>query len=127
MFLFDTSIKDNFRQFYEFRELPKPNDAQIIKMLNVCCIDFTLDKDCTSMSGGERQRIYTAIFLSFKPKVIMLDEPTSALDEKTSILVIENILGYCKQNDIEIIIVTHDRSVKEGFEGKVIELERSVL
>jgi len=126
VFLFDASISDNFKQFYEYRELDVPSDEIISKMLKVCCLDFPLDKDCTSMSGGERQRVYTAIFLSFNPKVIMLDEPTSALDEKNSISVISNILEYCKENNIEVIIVTHDMAVRQQFDGNIISLERCV-
>lgn len=126
VFLFDSTIRDNFAQFFAYRELPTPTDNEIKKMLEVCRIDFDLEKDCTSMSGGERQRVYTAVFLSFLPKVIMLDEPTSALDEKNSISVVGNIIEFCRENDIEIIIVTHDRAVKENFEGNVIELKKQI-
>lgn len=126
VFLFDDTISENFRQFYEYREEKVPKNEYIKKMLEICCIDFALDKDCTTMSGGERQRVYTAIFLSFKPKVVMLDEPTSALDEKNSVLMIANILAFCKEYGIEVIIVTHDYRIRDQFFGNVIKLERSV-
>ena len=124
VFLFDETIEENFRQFYSYRELPTPSESDIRKMLDICCIDFPLDKDCTNMSGGERQRVYTAIFLSFMPKVLMLDEPTSALDEKNSVSVIANIIKYCAENKIELIIVTHDPSIREQENANVIKLER---
>jgi len=124
VFLFDETIAENFRQFYDYRELAAPNEADIRKLLEICCIDFPLDKDCTNMSGGERQRVYTAIFLSFMPKVLMLDEPTSALDEKNSVLMIANIIKYCSENKIELIIVTHDPSIREQENAKVYKLER---
>ena len=58
------------------------------------------------------------------PKVLMLDEPTSALDEKNSVSVIANIIKYCAENKIELIIVTHDPSIREQENANVIKLER---
>lgn len=120
VFLFDTNIRENFKQFYEYRDLTPPTDEEMKHYLNLCSISFPLDLSCTTMSGGERQRIYIAIFLSFKPKILMLDEPTSALDSQNSKSVIENVLSYCKDNDITVIIVSHDANITEKFSENTI-------
>ena len=67
------------------------------------------------MSGGERQRVYIGIFLSFNPKVLMLDEPTSALDDENSEIVIKNVLDYCKDQGITVIVVSHDKQLTDKF------------
>ncbi|MGE4282797.1 MAG: ATP-binding cassette domain-containing protein [Clostridia bacterium] len=126
IFLFDASIKENFEMFYEYREEAPPTDDEINEFLRICCIFFPLDKDCTTMSGGERQRIYMAIYLSFIPKVIMLDEPTSALDTKNSHDVIENILLFCKKNHITAIVVSHDKELTKRFAEDIIEIRKGV-
>ena len=90
--------------------------------LDLCSVPFSLDNDCTKMSGGERQRIYIAIFLSLKPKILMLDEPTSALDKQNSNDVIKNIIDYCKENEITIIVVSHDGNITEKFADHVINI-----
>ncbi len=126
VFLFDSSIKENFKQFYEYRQQPMPSDDEIKSMLDICCIDFPLTKDCTTMSGGERQRVYMAIFLSFNPKVVLLDEPTSALDSKNSHAVIENIIRYCKNNRISLIIISHDKSIVDSFSENSVVIEGCV-
>lgn len=126
VFLFDASIKENFKQFYEYRNLISPSEDEITRFLTLCCVSFPLDKDCTTMSGGERQRVYMAIFLSFLPKAIMLDEPTSALDDKNSSLVMENIISFCRENDINILVVSHDKALTERFAEKNILIERRV-
>ncbi len=123
-FLFNVSIKENFKLFYEFREQAEPNNEEIIKFLKLCCIDFPLNKNCNTMSGGERQRIYIAIFLSFLPKVLMFDEPTSALDTKNSNEVIQNIISFCKENNISIIIVSHDNNLTEKFSENTIIIKK---
>lgn len=120
IFLFDASIKENFKQFYEYRDLASPSEEEMKYFLNLCSISFPLDNICTTMSGGERQRIYTAIFLSLNPRILMLDEPTSALDKQNSITVINNVLSYCKENDITVIIVSHDGNITEKFSENTI-------
>ncbi|MGI6727948.1 MAG: ABC transporter ATP-binding protein [Anaerovoracaceae bacterium] len=126
VFLFNSSIKDNFRLFYEYRDQTPPTNDQIKKFLTLCCISFSLDKDCSTMSGGERQRIYIAIFLSFLPKVIMLDEPTSALDDKNSNVIMENIIGFCKKNNISVIVVSHDKALTERYAENNLVIRKSV-
>lgn len=124
VFLFDSSIKDNFKRFYEYRDMLPPADDKIREFLSICSIPFPLDKDCTTMSGGEKQRVYISIFLSFLPKVIMLDEPTSALDYKNSNEMIKNIISFCKKNNISIIIVSHDKELTQRFSENTIVIKR---
>lgn len=123
-YLFDGSIEDNFHQFYDYRGLNAPAPEEMKHFLEICCIPFDLDKDCTTMSGGERQRVYIAIFLSFQPKIIMLDEPTSALDKENSHNVIQNVLSFCKEKEITVIIVSHDPNLTETFAENIITIVR---
>jgi len=127
VFLYDDTIKNNFKKFYNFRCQKMIEDDEIKYFLDICCIDFDLDEKCTTMSGGEKQRIYMAIFLSFCPPVIMLDEPTSALDNKNSTQVIGNIIDYCKKKGLSVIIVSHDNALMENFSENIIEIEKKVI
>jgi len=120
IFLFDGNIKDNFITFYGYRGEEVPSDEKIKYFLDICALNFPLDKNCEEMSGGERQRLYIAIFLSFKPKVVLLDEPTSALDEENSHIVIENILSFSKENGITLLVVSHDNELANDFADKVV-------
>ena len=120
VYLFDTTIKENFHQFYDYRELTHPSEENMKYFLDLCSVPFSLDNDCTKMSGGERQRIYIAIFLSLKPKILMLDEPTSALDKENSNVIMENIIAYCKENEITIVVVSHDANITEKFADHII-------
>ena len=124
VFLFDGSIRDNFAAFYEHREKSLPNDETINKFLALCCLPFEPDAITNTMSGGEKQRLYLAIFLSFHPAVLMLDEPTSALDSETANQVMENLLSYCKAKDITVIAVSHDKALTEKFSENILALER---
>lgn len=122
VYLFDESIRENFKLFYEYRGLDEPSDEMMLEYLKLSQIAFPLEKDCTTMSGGERQRVYIAIFLSFLPKVIMLDEPTSALDKYNGFNVIKNVISFCKSKNIAVIIVSHDNNLTEAFGENIIRI-----
>ena len=121
-FLFDESILDNFKTFYSLRQLPMPKSEYINYITELCCVNVPLDQNASTLSSGERQRVYISIFLSLCPKVILLDEPTSALDEKNSHKIIENITKFCKEKNIDIVIVSHDKNIVEEFCENKIEI-----
>ena len=123
VFLFDGTIRDNFNEFYSYREEKAPDDDKIKLFLDICRLNFSLDKDCREMSGGEKQRLYIAIYLSFKPKVLMLDEPTSALDDENSHEIIRNILLFSKENGITVIIVSHDKELATVFADNTLVIK----
>ena len=124
VFLFDGSIRDNFAAFYEHREKNLPGDETIKKFLAICCLPFEPDATTNTMSGGEKQRLYLAIFLSFHPAVLMLDEPTSALDSETANRVMQNIITYCQAEGITVIAVSHDQAVTKRFGANLLTVER---
>lgn len=121
-FLFDESVLDNFKTFYSLRQEPMPSKDYINHITELCSVNVPLDQNASTLSGGERQRVYISIFLSFCPKVILLDEPTSALDEKNSFKIMNNIINFCKQKHIEVIIVSHDKNIVDEFCENKIEI-----
>ncbi|MGL4669222.1 MAG: ABC transporter ATP-binding protein [Methanobacteriaceae archaeon] len=123
VFLFDKSIKENFKEFYDYMEEELISDDSIKSFLDICSIDFPLDTYCSKMSGGEKQRVYTAIYLSFIPKILLLDEPTSALDKENKYNLIENIIEFGKSKNITIVIVSHDNDIINKFADEIIRIK----
>lgn len=64
------------------------------------------------LSSGERQRMALIRALTRKPSFLLLDEPTSALDQETTTLV-ENVLMDFKQQNIGLLVVTHNDAQAE--------------
>lgn len=121
-FLFDESILDNFKTFYSLRQAPMPEEDYIKYITELCFANVPLNQNAYTLSGGERQRVYISIFLSLCPKVILLDEPTSALDEKNSYRVMRNIINFSKEKNMDVVIVSHDKSIVEEFCENKIEI-----
>lgn len=122
VFLFSGTIEENFYQYYDYRSQSRPTKDQIQQLLDTCVLNLPLSKDVSEMSGGERQRLYISIVMSFKPKFLLLDEPTSALDTENSFKVLENLINYSKEHSIGIIIVSHDSSLVLKYAEKIIDL-----
>lgn len=122
IFLFDKTIRENFAEFYRYREQEMPNDEEMESYLSLCDADFLLDANCTSMSGGERQRIYLAICISFEPEILLLDEPTSALDEKTGSLLFRNLTKYSREKGKTLVVITHNGELAQEFGDRIVDL-----
>lgn len=123
-YLFEGSIRENFNTYYEYLDLAPPREDKIKKYLSIACADFDLNTKTLQMSGGERHRIFTAIYLSLEPRVIMLDEPTAALDSENTFQVVANIIQLSKAQKTTVIIVSHDAPLVEKFGENIITLER---
>ena len=121
-FLFDMTIRENFHEFYKLRDLEELTDDEITKFLKKTNFDVDLNLNVEKLSGGEKQRVFLAIALSLDPEVLLLDEPTSALDNKTAFDMMENIVDYCKHNDITLVVVSHARQLVDEFADKIIDL-----
>ena len=122
-FLFDGTIRENFDEFYNYRDLPPLTNQKIEEYLKICAAPFPLTTKCTTASGGERQRVFIAICLSFKPKVLLLDEPTSALDDTTAATLLTNLLTFCKSSAITPILVSHSKGLTKTYADNVITIK----
>ncbi len=61
------------------------------------------------LSGGQQQRVAIARALANNPKFLLLDEPTGNIDSKTASEVIGLIKKLNIENNVSIIMVTHDQ------------------
>jgi len=124
-YLFDKTIKENFDEFFAYRDLPPPSVDAIKNYLSICAADFDLSANCLTLSGGERQRVFIAICLSLQPQTLLLDEPTSALDDEKSHALLSSLKEYCANNNITPIIISHNKSMIEKYADNCIELTAS--
>lgn len=127
VFLIDGTIYDNFKFFYEARELAVPSESHMQKFLELACISVTLDKSTQTLSGGEKQRVYLAVFMSFEPQVLILDEPTAALDEDTGRHVMANIVQYVKERDMSLIVVSHSQALTDAYAEDIIYIKKEAV
>jgi putative ABC transport system ATP-binding protein len=65
------------------------------------------------LSGGQQQRVAIARSLINNPRIILADEPTGALDSRTSIEIMAIFQRLNHEQDISIILVTHEPDIAQ--------------
>jgi peptide/nickel transport system ATP-binding protein len=63
------------------------------------------------VSGGQLQRVMTAMAMSPRPDLIIFDEPTTALDVTTQVEVLSAMRAIVEEFDTAAIYITHDLAV----------------
>ncbi|MCP4789465.1 MAG: ABC transporter ATP-binding protein [Gammaproteobacteria bacterium] len=63
------------------------------------------------VSGGQLQRVMTAMAMSSRPDLIIFDEPTTALDVTTQVEVLSSMRQIVEQFNTAAIYITHDLAV----------------
>ncbi len=74
------------------------------------------------VSGGQLQRIMTAMALCPKPDLIVFDEPTTALDVTTQIDVLAAIKNAIKETGVAALYITHDLAVVTQVSDEILVL-----
>jgi putative ABC transport system ATP-binding protein len=74
------------------------------------------------LSGGQQQRVAIARALVMQPQVLLADEPTGNLDTATSNDVMELIATLNREQNITVILVTHEPDIAR-FGSRLIRLK----
>lgn len=75
------------------------------------------------VSGGQLQRIMTAMAMSCRPDLIIFDEPTTALDVTTQIDVLLTIRELVREFQVAAIYISHDLAVVAQMADRVMVLK----
>jgi len=94
---------------------------QILTKLNV----HHLEQPVKDLSGGQRKRVALAktlidIGFDHQHTLLMMDEPTNHLDVE----MIEWLENYINQENVTLLLVTHDRYFLDAVSEEIWELER---
>ncbi len=74
------------------------------------------------LSGGEQQRVALARALINRPKLLLADEPTGNLDSRTGTEIMDLIREFNESLGMTVVMVTHERSLAEGYADRLIFL-----
>ncbi len=91
-----------------FNTVSDKDKAVIKKAMDETRITELADKDISSISGGELQRVIIARALAQEPAVLAMDEPTSHLDLNHQIHLLSLIRSLSLKKEITVIAVLHD-------------------
>jgi len=78
-----------------------------------------LDKPVSTLSGGERSRLKTAVLMKQPCDLLVLDEPTNHLDLRLKDAVMDALISF----DGRLLVVSHDRFFLDHVVNEVMALE----
>lgn len=79
------------------------------------------------VSGGQLQRVMTAMALCSEPDLIVFDEPTTALDVTTQIDVLAAIKDAIRDTGVAALYITHDLAVVAQVADQIMVLRHGKL
>lgn len=97
---------------------------QIAKQLDIFDL---LDTPIGQLSGGQIQKVSIARVLVQKAKIIMLDEPLCNLDKKSQLTLVNIIENIHKENDVTILMVTHNLELLPKCCNKKIIIKNGII
>jgi ATPase subunit of ABC transporter with duplicated ATPase domains len=99
-------------------------DVKVEEMANGLGLDaIGLDRDVSSLSGGQRTKVLLAKLLLEKPTVLLLDEPTNYLDVEH----IDWLTNYLKEYPYAFILISHDTHFMNEVVNVIYHLEFTKL
>jgi molybdate transport system ATP-binding protein len=105
-------------------------DGELFSMKHVSeVMEITplLERNATTLSGGEQQRVAFARAILSAPRLLLLDEPMSSLDSRLKKRLIPFLLRIRDEFQIPLVYVTHDAAELSALCDEVIVLERGRL
>lgn len=121
------TAKDNVELSMSIADMSKAQrKKRAIDLLETVGLKDRVNHKPAELSGGQQQRVAIARALANNPKFLLLDEPTGNVDSKTASEVLSLIKKLNVENNVSIIMVTHDqhlareaRRTVQMFDGEI--------
>ena len=120
------TVKQNlevYARLYGVKEI----QSRIQEMVEDLNLQKFLDKKTGELSSGQKNRVSLAKSLINKPKLLFLDEPTASLDPDVGDFVREYIEKYKKNNELTILLASHNMKEVERLCDKVIMMKHGKI
>ena len=116
-------VKDEIIFCLENIEYPVEKMDELVDIvLSEMDILYLKDRDLSSLSGGEKQKVALAIILAISPKIIILDEPFANVDYESSQEIIQKLKRLNEENKTTIIAIDHRISLWKDIEYEFLYL-----
>jgi peptide/nickel transport system ATP-binding protein len=109
--LLDQTVESAVRHRVKSEKEARADARKLYRDLQLPNPDSIGDRYPHQVSGGQLQRVMTAMAMSPRPDLIIFDEPTTALDVTTQVEVLAAMRLVVEQYNTAAIYITHDLAV----------------
>ena len=109
--LMDQTVESAIRHGVRSKSEAIADTKDLFRRLQLPNPDKIGDRYPHQVSGGQLQRVMTAMAMSCRPDLIIFDEPTTALDVTTQVEVLAAIRNLVEQFNTAALYITHDLAV----------------
>ena len=102
---------------------PSRHDLDVVAgVLDALSLSGFMNRDVTTLSGGELQRVVIARALAQESPILLLDEPTTALDIGKQQAVLELVDRLRRQRTLTVVSAMHDLTIAGQFPDRLVML-----
>lgn len=119
------NVQENIAFGLKMNGLEKPEvEERSAEVMDLVGLRGFGDRDVSSLSGGEQQRVALARSLAPNPKLLMLDEPLASLDRSLRERLIDDLRRILHQLQQTAIYVTHDQEEAFAISDRVVLIKQ---
>ncbi len=97
------TVKENLEFFSNIQQASKKNFDKAVEIND---LEALLDREASTLSGGQKRRLNMAIGVLNDPQIIYFDEPTVGIDPKSRNDILDSIRSY-KELGITVVYTSH--------------------
>lgn len=97
------------------------------ELLSLVGMSHRMEHKPSALSGGEQQRVAIARALANNPSVVLADEPTGNLDSATREEIQQLFFDLRDRLGQTFVIVTHDETLAEHSDRKIVMTDGNIL
>lgn len=103
-------------------------DRQIIDhAIKITGLENFTEKEISTLSGGEQQRVILARALVQNAPIMILDEPTSSLDIHYQVALLQLEREICRKEGIAAVFIIHDLNLAARFADRIAILHQGKI
>ncbi|HXX31383.1 MAG TPA: cell division ATP-binding protein FtsE [Myxococcaceae bacterium] len=118
------TVLDNVAFTLDVLGTPRAESRErVLRMLKLVGLQHKAESLPLKLSGGEQQRVVIARALVNDPTILLADEPTGNLDPALTVEILD-LLCEVNVRGTTVVVATHDATLLERYQKRVIRLER---
>lgn len=96
-------------------------------LLGMLELDGLADRNCASLSGGQKRRLDVALGLMHTPPILFLDEPSTGLDPHSRANLWDHITRLRQASGMTIFLTTHYLDEADTMAERVMVMDHGVM